>query len=81
MAKRPSSTRTVRAAAMDYLSRREHATDELFQKLLLKEYEADDISETLQHLTDQGLLSDSRFTEEFINLRISRGSGPLKIRS
>jgi len=78
----PKPIRTIRVAAMDYLSRREHATHELFQKLLAKEeYEADDISEALARLADQGLLSDERFTEAFINQRISRGSGPLKIRA
>jgi len=67
---------------MDYLSRREHATHELFQKLLAKEeYEASEISEVLSRLADQGLLSDERFTEAFINQRINRGSGPLKIRA
>ena len=75
-------TRTIRVAAMDYLSRREHATHELFHKLLAKEeYEADDISAALARLTDQDLLSDERFTKAFINQRISRGSGPLKIRA
>lgn len=78
----PKPIRTIRVAAMDYLSRREHATHELFQKLLAKEeYEADDISEALARLAEQGLLSDERFTEAFINQRISRGSGPLKIRA
>ena len=67
---------------MDYLSRREHATHELFQKLLAKEeYEADDISAALARLTEQDLLSDQRFTEAFIHQRINRGSGPLKIRA
>ena len=67
---------------MDYLSRREHATYELFQKLLAKgEYEADDISVALARLTDQDLLSDERFTEAFIDQRSNRGSGPLKIRA
>ena len=75
-------TRTIRVAAMDYLSRREHATHELFQKLLAKEeYEADDISEALARLADQGLLSDERFTKAFIHQRINRGTGPLKIRA
>ena len=75
-------TRTIRVAAMDYLSRREHATYELFQKLLAKEvYEADDISAALARLTDQDLLSDERFTEAFIHQRANRGSGPLKIRA
>jgi len=78
----PKPIRTVRVAAMDYLSRREHATQELFQKLLAKgDYEADEISEALVRLAGQGLLSDERFTEAFIHQRINRGSGPLKIRS
>ncbi len=78
----PKSIRSIRVAAMDYLSRREHATYELFQKLLAKEeYEADEISEALARLAEQGLLSDERFTEAFINQRINRGSGPLKIRA
>ena len=78
----PKPLRTVRVAAMDYLSRREHATHELFQKLLAKgDYEADEISDALLRLADQGLLSDERFTEAFINQRINRGSGPLKIRA
>ena len=78
----PKPTRTIRVAAMDYLSRREHATHELFQKLLAKEeYEADEISEALARLADQGLLSDQRFTEAFINQRFNRGAGPLKIRA
>ena len=77
----PKPTRTIRVAAMDYLSRREHATHELFQKLLAKDYDADEISAALQRLTDQDLLSDQRFTEAFIHQRINRGSGPLKIRA
>jgi len=78
MAKKP---RSIRAAAMDYLSRREHATYELSQKLLAKGYESEDVSAALSRLSTQGLLSDERFTEAFINQRINRGSGPLKIRA
>ncbi|MDH5259562.1 MAG: recombination regulator RecX, partial [Gammaproteobacteria bacterium] len=61
--------RTIRVAAMDYLSRREHASYELYQKLLLKNYDPDEISAALERLTEQGLLSDSRFTEVFIEQR------------
>ena len=78
MAKTP---RSIREAAMDYLSRREHATYELSQKLLAKGYESEVVSVALERLSDQGLLSDERFTEAFINQRINRGSGPLKIRA
>jgi len=78
----PKSIRTIRVAAMDYLSRREHATHELFKKLLAKElYEAEAISIALARLSEQDLLSDERFTEAFIHQRINRGSGPLKIRA
>jgi regulatory protein len=73
--------RSIREAAMDYLSRREHATLELTQKLLTKGYDPDEVDAALARLTEQGLLSDARFTEAFINQRISRGSGPLKIRA
>lgn len=78
MAKKP---RSIREAAMNYLSRREHSIYELSQKLQQKDYESDDIAAALVRLTEQGLLSDYRFTEAFINQRISRGSGPLKIRA
>jgi regulatory protein len=78
MAKTP---RSIREAAMDYLSRREHATHELFQKLLAKGYEPEVITAALARLSEQGLLSDSRFTEAFIHQRINQGSGPLKIRT
>lgn len=78
----PKPIRTVRVAAMDYLSRREHATHELFQKLLAKQdYDAEEISEALERLAEQGLLSDERFTEAFIHQRFNRGFGPLKIRA
>lgn len=77
----PKPIRTIRVAAMDYLSRREHAFHELSQKLLAKGYESEEVSEALIRLSTQGLLSDERFTEAFINQRINRGSGPLKIRA
>ncbi len=78
----PKSIRTIRVAAMDYLSRREHATQELFKKLLAKDvYEAEDILDALARLSEQGLLSDERFAEAFVHQRINRGYGPLKIRT
>lgn len=73
--------RSIREAAMNYLSRREHATQELFQKLLAKGYEPEDITAALARLSEQGLLSDARFAEAFIHQRLNRGSGPLKIRT
>jgi regulatory protein len=71
--------RSVREAAMDYLSRREHTTHELTQKLLGKEYDSDEVHAALEKLSDEGLLSDERFVEAFVYNRMQRGSGPFKI--
>ena len=38
------------------------------------------IDEVLEQLVQENLLDDQRFTESFIRSRISRGSGPIKIR-
>ena len=73
--------RSVREAAMDYLSRREHTTHELAQKLLNKEYEAEEVHAALEQLTAEGLLSDERFVEAFVFHRMQRGSGPFKIQA
>ena len=71
--------KSVREAAMDYLSRREHSTHELTQKLLAKEYESEEVLAALEKLSQEGLLSDERFTEAFVYYRMQRGSGPFKI--
>ena len=69
----------IRLAAMNYLARREHSQHELHRKLLNKGFESVAIQPVLQVLVEQGLLSDERFTEAFINSRLHRGSGPVKI--
>ena len=66
---------------MNLLARREHSTRELRDKLLVRGFEEDEITPALQLLSQEGLLSDERFTESFIHWRIGRGSGPLKIRA
>jgi len=66
-------------AAMNLLARREHSQQELQQKLIKKGFESRDISPVLTILVDEGLLSNERFTEAFINSRLQRGSGPVKI--
>lgn len=70
---------SIRESAMNYLARREHSRRELEQKLTRKEYSADEISDALDRLVDDGLLSDARFAEAYVNARRQRGSGPIKI--
>lgn len=72
--------KTPRVAAMDYLARREHTRLELQRKLTIKGYEPDEIDNALDKLIAEGLLSDRRFAETFVEYRIRNGRGPLKIK-
>ena len=54
---------------MDLLSRREHSYKELFDKLRLRNFEADDISSALDKLLSENLLNDERFTESYVHYR------------
>jgi len=64
---------------MNLLARREHSYVELCHKLQQRQYSNDDIESSLARLQEQGLLSNARFTEAYINMRRKRGFGPLRI--
>ena len=66
---------------MDYLSRREHSYQELIRKLGKKGFNLSLVNIELEKLIEDGLQSDSRFTESFIRSRKNQGKGPLRIRS
>ncbi len=70
---------SIRESAMNYLARREHSRLELAHKLALKDFAKTEVSEALDRLVADGLLSDARFAESFVNARIQRGKGPVKI--
>jgi len=65
---------------MDLLARREHGRVELTRKLRQRGASSDMIDEALDRLTEEGLLSESRYLESFINYRARSGYGPLRIR-
>ena len=71
----------IRKKAMDYLSRREHSYQELIRKLGKKGFNLSLVNIELEKLIEDGLQSDSRFTESFIRSRKNQGKGPLRIRS
>jgi regulatory protein len=71
----------ARKKAMDLLARREHSEQELRQKLETREYDADEIEDALHALKSDGLQSDLRFSESYVNHRVNAGLGPTKIRS
>ncbi|MBA2711454.1 MAG: recombination regulator RecX [Tatlockia sp.] len=65
--------------ALRLLARREHGAQELANKLSIKGYEADEISNSINECQRLGLQSDARFVESFCRSRIRQGLGPLKI--
>lgn len=76
---RPEHSETALQKAVSYLARREHSQSELRWKLSSRGYDEIEIEEALERLVDQGLQSDERFAEAFVQMRYQRGSGPYKI--
>ena len=63
------------------LGRREHSRAELSAKLAARGFEAADVERALDRLQAMGALDESRFAEQFINMRLRQGYGPARIRS
>ena len=62
------------------LARREQSRSELKTKLMTKGSEESFVDALLDELVAEGLQSDERFVESFVNARIQRQQGPIKIR-
>ena len=71
----------ARKKAMDYLARREHARGELARKLETAGFDAEIAAEAIGRLAEEGLQSDRRFVESFVQSRINQGKGPVRIRA
>lgn len=65
--------------ALRVLARREHSVFELRQKLQMKTEEAQVIDALLLFLQNKNYLSDARFAESYIAMRMGRGFGPVRI--
>ena len=61
------------------LARREHSAFEIRRKLKQKELDETEIEEAITTLQQEGLLSDERFAESYINMRQAKGYGPVRI--
>jgi regulatory protein len=77
----PLDARAARAAALDALARRDHATEDLRRKLLDKGYDAAVIAPLLEALRGEKLLNDRRYTENFVAYHAARGQGPVRVRA
>jgi regulatory protein len=65
---------------MDFLARREYGQSELTRKLADKGFKREVAAQAVAQLSDEGLQSDQRFAESFVQSRISQGKGPVRIR-
>ena len=65
---------------MRLLTRREHSSQELKQKLVHKGFAISLVEPLLEDLRQEGLLSDERFAESYTRSRMSRGFGPARIK-
>ncbi|MET0019673.1 MAG: regulatory protein RecX [Candidatus Thiodiazotropha sp. 6PLUC1] len=70
----------IEISAVRFLAAREHSQEELRRKLLKRHYDSDQIERVLEELSASDLLSDARFTEAFVESRIRKGQGPVRIR-
>ena len=68
----------VEASALIALARREHSCHELQQKFRGR-FDAELVTELIESLTGEGLLSDERFAQMLCRSRFSRGVGPVRI--
>lgn len=73
----------VRRAGMDFLARREHSVEELRQKLNRRfgreQHVGEVISQQLERLVAEGLLSDSRFAAAMLRQLVLKGLGPRRL--
>jgi regulatory protein len=73
--------KAIRLKIMDFLSRREHSSKEIYQKMSRKVESKEMLLESIEELQRDGLLSDERFAESYFQSRKRRGFGPLRIKS
>jgi regulatory protein len=77
----PLDSRAARVAALDALSRRDHASEELRRKLLDKGYDAAVVTSLIERLCAEKLLDDRRYLENFVAYHAARGQGPMRVRA
>ncbi len=71
----------IRKKVMDFLARREYGFEELARKLADKGYKRTVVDDELARLAEEGLQSDTRFAEAFVQSRVNQGKGPVRIRA
>ncbi len=70
----------ARKKAMDYLARREYGRLELKAKLEYAGFDTETARVAVDQLASENLQCDRRFIENFIQSRINKGKGPVRVR-
>ncbi len=71
---------SAKESAVYLLSRRDHGTFELFQKLTQKGYETEDVEAAIQYCHDHHYLDDLRYAKSQVRQHIAKGHGKLRIK-
>ena len=71
----------IEQVAMRWLARRDYARLELGRRLRGRGMPSDRVEAVLDDLEKHNMQSDARFAETFVNVRVSRGQGPFRIRN
>ncbi len=77
----PDPALEIEAQAVRLLAQREHSRHELTAKLERRFADESAVRAVLDELESRGLLSDARFAEQYVALRLRKGFGPLRIRA
>ena len=75
------TTDPVHESAVRLLARRDHSRLELANKLTQRGFDEAEVEAEIERLITSGLLDDGRFAELFVEQRMRRGDGPVKIRA
>jgi regulatory protein len=67
-------------SAINYLSRREHSSNELSEKLRVKGFLSADIEPVIEYLQEKNYQSDQRYAQSIIRNRVNKGYGWLYIK-
>tara|TARA_Y100000766_G_C18716304_1_gene511630 strand:- start:331 stop:792 length:462 start_codon:yes stop_codon:yes gene_type:complete len=73
--------KAIRLKIMDFLSRREHSSKEIYNKMSQRVESIEMLKNSIDELISDGLLSDERFAESYFNSRKRKGFGPIRIKN
>jgi len=80
--KQAEGIHSIREACLRYLSRRDHASFELKQKLQKKDFETANVEMVIEEFSEKGWIDDSKFARTFASEKAELNKwGPNKIRA